>query len=1062
MIIDRRREATGPLRFLEFFLTRNIGTLVDTAVLWLFADLVFKGSYVGVNIVSPTISFEVATLVNYITSCLWIWGPRVKEHSFRSHVQRFLTFNLSSVLGFLIKMALLLLFERLFGWHVVICNLAALAISGFFNFFFAEMWVFGRCRPRPARELVSREEMAQFTPLFSGVWGQRLAVLVLNALGISKLNRMYDSVADNEGVSFASHLLQRMGCDYLVGNADRLDSLPEGAFITISNHPYGGLDGIVLVDLMGHRRSDFKVMVNEFLLHVKAMASTFITVTPKTAASDESTRNLSGVRGVIHQLQEGHPMGFFPAGAVSNYIPKRHHIEDREWQPSLVRLILRSRVPVIPIRFFDRNSRFFYLLGLINWRIRTLRLPGELLNKHSSNHRLAIGETISVEEQQKFADDPAAFGRFLREKVYGMPLPDNFIHSSELFKNEEDPPLRPPMGEGNPPADEGTPLRSSSHPLRKALGVGLLFLLSSLVLPVSAQKMYVNQFARYKTTQIFDVASIDSFTFGPGTTHLSDTLIMHLTDGTTVSVRAHSSYTDSITFTEPRDLLLREIDYYDKNAYNKDKNPYGRPTYADYYRSISGWGQRSQWNLANVHDPTVMRASDGYYYMYQTDASFGNAHVGHGHFHCRRSQDLLRWEYLGATLMDDCPAWALDSVRAYYSRMGREPVGELTGMGYWAPVARRIADDLYRMYYCLVADQWALIGLMETSDPASNAWEDRGFVICSSSDKAASAFGTGSQWGGWFRFNAIDPTYVVTPEGRHWLIYGSWHSGIVAIELDPVTGKTKNTLGDPWHIGIGTNTTYGQRIATREATSRWQGSEGPEAIFNPQTGYYYLFLAYDELAVAYNTRVARSRSITGPYVGMDGTNITTGGQCFPVVTHPYRFNSSQNPDGWVGISHCAVFDDGQGNWYYASQGRLPEGYNGDAYSNAIMMGHVRRILWTQSGWPVVLPERYGAVPQASITTEELVGTWEHINLNYDYKRQQTSTPLVLNADGTLTGAFTGKWSFDPATSQLRLGSYTVCVARELDWEATPRRSTLVYAGYSPNGSRTFWGKRISH
>lgn len=439
MIIDRSREATGVLRFVEFFLTRNIGTLVDCGVLWLFADLVFKGSYVGENIISPTISFEVATFVNYVTSYLWIWSTRIEDHGKRWFFRRFLTFNLSSVLGFLIKMFFLLLCEHLFGWHVVICNLVALTVSGFFNFFLAEMWVFGKKRPRPARELISREELATFTPLFSGVWGQRLAVLLMKLFNINRLNRLYDSVADNEGVSFATHLLRRMGCDYLVGNAERLDALPEGAFITISNHPYGGLDGIVLVDLVGHERPDFKVMVNEFLMRVRAMASAFITVTPKTdvADADSTGKNLSGVRGVITQLHDGHPVGFFPAGAVSNYIPRRHAIVDREWQPSLIRLILKARVPVVPIRFFDRNSRFFYLLGLVDWRIRTLRLPSELLNKHCSNHRLAIGETISVEEQQAFKGDVEAFGRFLREKVYSMPLPDTLVHSSELFLNEE-------------------------------------------------------------------------------------------------------------------------------------------------------------------------------------------------------------------------------------------------------------------------------------------------------------------------------------------------------------------------------------------------------------------------------------------------------------------------------------------------------------------------------------------------------------------------------------------------------------------------------------------------
>ena len=80
---------------------------------------------------------------------------------------------------------------------------------------------------------------------------------------------------------------------------------------------------------------------------------------------------------------------------------------------------------------------------------------------------------------------------------------------------------------------------------------------------------------------------------------------------------------------------------------------YQAPTYPDYYRSISGWDQRQQWNLANVHDPSVMRAEDGYYYMYTTDASFGNAHSGHGHFMCRRSKNLVDWEFMGTTMLLD-------------------------------------------------------------------------------------------------------------------------------------------------------------------------------------------------------------------------------------------------------------------------------------------------------------------------------------------------------------------------------------------------------------------------
>lgn len=572
------------------------------------------------------------------------------------------------------------------------------------------------------------------------------------------------------------------------------------------------------------------------------------------------------------------------------------------------------------------------------------------------------------------------------------------------------------------------------------------------------EKIYVSRYNTDKKVDIVNGCYVDSMTIRLGNVKLLDSIYFHITDGTNRAYRVRGI--DSIVIEEPRDLLIKELTYYNTISNKRI------PTYADSYAHMSGWNNRAQWNLANIHDPTVVKAADGYYYMYQTDASYGNAHVGHGHFHGRRSLDLVNWEYLGGTLMVDQPQWALDSVNAYFARMGRAPVDKLTNMGYWAPVVRKIHDDLYRMYYCLVPDEWAFIGMMETSDPASNVWEDKGYVISSSSDKAASAYGTGSQWGGWFCFNAIDPTYEVTPDGRHWLIYGSWHTGIAAVEIAPETGKLKEYPGDPWQIGstsAGATTRYGKRIYTRQAGNRWQASEGPEVIYNPETRYYYMFLAYDELAVAYNTRVCRSRSITGPYYGMDGANVTAGGDCYPVVTHPYKFNLQIEADsisGWVGIAHCGVFTDGEGNWYYTSQGRLPEGARGNAYSNAIMHGHIRRILWTESGWPVVLPERYAAVPQPSITQDELVGEWEHIFLQYSYQNQRTSSKLILNEDGTMSGALTGKWSFDAENSILRLGTHKVCVARELDWEASPRKVTIVYAGYSNNGRNTFWGKKV--
>jgi len=389
--------------------------------------------------------------------------------------------------------------------------------------------------------------------------------------------------------------------------------------------------------------------------------------------------------------------------------------------------------------------------------------------------------------------------------------------------------------------------------------------------------------------------------------------------------------------------------------------------------------------------------------------------------------------------------------------------------GYWAPVVRK-AGSKYRMYYSIVVDNYiktgaqntttnfdnswtehAFIGMMETDDLATNLWTDKGMVICSSTDRGNDwSRSSQNDWSAYFKWNAIDPSFIVTPEGKQWLIYGSWHSGIVAVELDPSTGKPYqlNSLAD-----------YGTRITRRQNSdsNRWQGQEAPEIIYNEATGYYYLFMAYDELSVAYNTRVCRSKNITGPYVGIDGTNITQGGECWPMLTHPYKFN---NHSGWVGISHCCIFQNPDTKeWYYCSQGRLPANTNGNAYSNAIMMGHVRSIGWTEDGWPVVMPERYAAVPETAIAESDLAGTWENITMNYQYQTQQTSASLILTTDKKATGAITGTWSYDASKKVLTIGTIKLIVQRGLNWEVTPRVTTIIYSGLTTNG-KPIWGKKV--
>ena len=136
-------ERTGILtkRLPKFIGVNLLGTVVDTAVLWIFSHYIFHG-YVGQYIVSPIISFECAVICNYVFSYFGVWKDRAEHHNSREIVQKYIMYNLSSSAVFLFKMGLLLLIEVSFGWNVVICNLVALCLSGLINFALGEWVVF--------------------------------------------------------------------------------------------------------------------------------------------------------------------------------------------------------------------------------------------------------------------------------------------------------------------------------------------------------------------------------------------------------------------------------------------------------------------------------------------------------------------------------------------------------------------------------------------------------------------------------------------------------------------------------------------------------------------------------------------------------------------------------------------------------------------------------------------------------------------------------------------------------------------------------------------------------
>ncbi|MDR1555887.1 MAG: lysophospholipid acyltransferase family protein [Tannerellaceae bacterium] len=270
------------------------------------------------------------------------------------------------------------------------------------------------------KNVIDISDLQKVVPLFKSKFGTFLGKKILKWVCIDKVNLVHANNSHLRGASFTTAILEEplINITYEVHNKERLENLPEGAFITVSNHPVGSLDGIILIDIFAGLRPDFRVMVNGVLSHIGAMESNFISVRRDTKNQQGTNiQNVNGIRASLAHLSEGHPMGFFPAGAISFYRKETKKICDLDWTHSVIRLIRKANVPVFPVYFDLYNSRFFYWLGKISWKIRTLRIPAEVFNKQGKTAHVYIGEPLAAEEIQQLTDDTELAG-VLYQKTY--------------------------------------------------------------------------------------------------------------------------------------------------------------------------------------------------------------------------------------------------------------------------------------------------------------------------------------------------------------------------------------------------------------------------------------------------------------------------------------------------------------------------------------------------------------------------------------------------------------------------------------------------------------------
>ncbi|MEC5182912.1 arabinan endo-1,5-alpha-L-arabinosidase [Cryobacterium sp. MP_3.1] len=451
-------------------------------------------------------------------------------------------------------------------------------------------------------------------------------------------------------------------------------------------------------------------------------------------------------------------------------------------------------------------------------------------------------------------------------------------------------------------------------------------------------------------------------------------------------------------------------------------------------------GDPADWGTRNAHDPTVVRDTDGTWYMFSTDAAAGADAVAAG-VHVRRSTDLVHWSFVG-TALDGVPGPAFEWSQA---------------PGLWAPEVVRwptagtptdaASDVTWHMYYSAstFGSSTSAIGLAVASRLAG-PWEDRGIVV-------ATRAGTDSQ-------NAIDAAVTVDRSGTPWLTYGSFFSGIYTLPLNPATGRPQ-TPGD-----LGT-------VIARRPMSVDRAIEGAFIVYRLEEDRYVLFSSYDSLFDSYNVRVAVAEEITGPYTDLLGHSMTDL-DADPALIGTKVLGSHRFGDdtGWLAPGHNSILIEPGLPGTSAGADATASACGADEY---FMVHHVRfaddpsqhvvqlrRTFFTEAGWPVVSPQPFaGADAERLAAPVSLAGPWRAVRLAPESTALVNADPVTVAVAPTVpVPADAPERLFDGRTERVRLvvGGAS---GTELDavvftsWDWANARPALSFSGLTADGVAWF-------
>ena len=236
-------------------------------------------------------------------------------------------------------------------------------------------------------------------------------------LAIDRVNQIYFEVGKRtDDRHFADKVLEVMNVSYTIATDD-LERIPkEGPLVVVANHPFGGIEGILMCALLRQVRTDVKFMANFLLGRMPDFRDSLILVDP-FGGGDAAKANIKPLKESLKWLKDGHVLGVFPSGEVSHINLLRGGVTDPQWSDTIGRIVRATRSPVVPMFFKGSNGFLFNLLGLVHPRLRTAMLPSELANKQDKLIDIRIGNAIAFKKLERFERDSDMMD-YLRMRTY--------------------------------------------------------------------------------------------------------------------------------------------------------------------------------------------------------------------------------------------------------------------------------------------------------------------------------------------------------------------------------------------------------------------------------------------------------------------------------------------------------------------------------------------------------------------------------------------------------------------------------------------------------------------